>query len=204
MKRIFVTDDHTMVRDAFVKVLELTNNTIVVGAASSGAECLEKLPEADPDVLLLDINMPNMSGMEVLKIVKQKHPRIKVIILTVHDDYAYVADALKSGADGYVLKGSDVETLEKAINSVCNGNQYIAPAVQGIINSRKSENTEDVLTAREKQVLNLLAEGYSNRNIAEELDVSEKTVKNHLSSIFKKIGVSDRTNAVIYALKGKK
>lgn len=204
MKRIFVTDDHTMVRDAFVKVLELTNNTIVVGSASSGEECLEKLSAAEPDVLLLDINMPNMNGMEVLKVVKSKYPSIKVIMLTVHDDYAYVADAIKSGADGYVLKGSDVETLERAIASVCNGNKYVAPAVQGILNARKEDGGDDVLTAREKQVLKLLAEGYSNRNIAEELEVSEKTVKNHLSSIFKKIGVSDRTNAVIYALKGKK
>ncbi|MDO4753915.1 MAG: response regulator transcription factor [Bacillota bacterium] len=203
MKKIFVTDDHTMVRDAFVKVLELTNNTIVVGSASSGEECLEKLAVAEPDVLLLDINMPGMNGIDVLKEVKSKYPAVKVIMLTVHDDHAYIADAVKSGADGYVLKGSEVETLEKAINTVCQGTKYFSPSVQGMLNSKKSDHDEDVLTSREKQVLNLLAEGYSNRNISEELEVSEKTVKNHLSSIFKKIGVSDRTNAVIYALKGK-
>lgn len=192
-----------MVRDAFVKVLELTNNTIVVGSASCGEECLEKLPISEPDVLLLDINMPGMNGIEVLKEVKQKFPLIKVIMLTVHDDYAYVADAIKCGADGYVLKDSEVETLEKAITTVCQGDKYIGSSVQGILNAKKTDHEEDVLTSREKQVLHLLAEGYSNRNISEELEVSEKTVKNHLSSIFKKIGVSDRTNAVIYALKGK-
>ncbi len=203
MKKIFVVDDHSMVRDAFVKLLELTNDMMVVGVAGSGLGCLEKIGEASPDVLLLDINLPDINGIEVLKRVKEKYPSIKVIMLTVHDDYAYAADALHHGVDGYVLKGSDVDSLTKAIESVVSGEKFIVPSIKNLLKKGgKSRNVlSNSLTTRENEVLDLLAEGFSNRAIAERLQVSEKTVKNHLSNIFKKIGVSDRINAVIYALK---
>ncbi len=204
MNRIFVTDDHIMVRDALMKVLEFTKNNIVVGSADNGEECLRKLEEARPSVLLLDINLPDISGIEVLRRVKANYPEIKVIMLTVHDDYAYAADAIKSGADGYVLKGSDVETLERAIEAVVSGEKFVVPAIQDLLRTKvRIDGSDEALTLREHQVLNLLAEGCTNKQIADELKVSEKTVKNHLSNIFKKIGVSDRTNAVIYALKNK-
>lgn len=201
MRKIFVTDDHNMVRDAFVKVLELMGSTLVVGSAAGGQECLDKLAVTQPDLLLLDINMPDMSGIEVLKVVKSKYPKVKVIMLTVHDDYAYAQDAMKNGADGYVLKDSDVDTLEQAIDMVLSGEKFIVPQIREVLHKKTSSSSENPLTSRESEVLKLLAEGYSNRNIADELGVSEKTVKNHMSSIFKKIGVSDRTNAAIYALK---
>lgn len=204
MNRIFITDDHTMVRDALVKVLEFTKNNIVVGVAGTGAECLEKIEEIKPSTLLLDINLPDMSGIEVLRIAKEKYPELKVIMLTVHDDYAYAADAMKSGADGYLLKDSDVETLEKALEVVHAGEKFVVQQVKNLLQMKvRVDGSDEVLTLRELQVLNLLAEGFSNKAIADELGVSEKTVKNHLSSIFRKIEVSDRTNAVIYALKNR-
>ncbi len=192
-----------MVRDAFVKLLELTNDMMVVGVAKCGNECIDKIGDADPDVLLLDINLPDISGIEVLKNIKENYPEIRVIMLTVHDDYAYAADALNNGADGYVLKGSDVDSLIKAIEVVASGEKFIVPPIKNLLKKggKSKSVSSSVLTARENEVLELLAEGFSNRAIAERLGVSEKTVKNHLSSIFRKIGVSDRINAVIYALK---
>lgn len=203
MKRIFITDDHSLVREGFVKLLELSNDLVVVGTAGTGQECIDRMSEVKPDILLLDISLPDMNGLEVLRVVKEQHPDIKVIMLTVHDDYAFVMDSLNSGASGYMLKVTTADNLVHAIEAVSRGERYVEPSISGYLKSKGKDGSKNdvALTRRENQVLGLIAAGYSNKGIAESLGVSEKTVKNHLSSLFKKINVADRTNAAIYALK---
>lgn len=204
--KIVIADDHSMIREGLKQLLELDEDIVVVGEAGNGIACLEVIKKEKPDVVLLDINMPEMGGLEMLEILrKSANKKQKVLILTIHDEVEYLLKAIKIGVEGYVLKDADSAILKKAIKSVVAGEIYIDYTMVPLLNESKSKvfisQEEDTLTRREIEVLKLLAEGLFNKEIAYKLSISEKTVKNHVSSIFKKIGVSDRTQAAVYAIK---
>lgn len=203
---IMIADDHSMVREGLKQLLELDGDIVVTGEASDGVECLKLLESNVPQVLLLDINMPNMNGLEVLEKIKEQKIDTKVIILTVHNEIEYLLKAVEIGIDGYMLKDSDSNELKKAISSVIQGESYIQPNLIPLLNSKMIERDIDkekleLLTKREIEVLKLMAFGSYNKDIGEKLNISERTVKNHISSIFKKIDVSDRTQAAIFAIR---
>lgn len=205
---IILADDHLMVREGLKQILEFDGEIKVVGEAGDGYECLNAINKSKPDIILLDINMPNLDGLQVLSIMKENHMPNKVIMLTIHNEVDYLIKAIDLGCDGYVLKDSDSATLKKAIVSVYNGETYIEPDLTPLLNSNLAER--DVmkdkvsdLTKREMEVLKLIASGMFNKEIASSLDISERTVKNHISNIFKKISVSDRTQAAVFAIKNK-
>lgn len=206
MIKVVLADDHSMVREGISQLLELNENIKVIGEAANGKECLQLLSSCNADVLLLDINMPEMNGIEVLQAIKIQEYNIKVLMLTIHNEVEYVLKAIDLGADGYILKDSGSRELFKAVECVYNGERFIQPELTPALNSkliaRSTEQTLiDELTKREVQVLKLLAEGLFNKEIADMLAISERTVKNHISNIFKKIGVADRTQAAVFAIR---
>lgn len=201
-----ITDDHSMIREGLKQLLELDGDIKVIAEASDGIQCLNVLDNILPDVLLLDINMPNMNGLEVLKNIKSRKIPVKVLILTVHNEIEYLIKAVEVGIDGYMLKDSDSSELKKAITTVMDGETFIQPSLVPMLNSKLIDKNEDkeklnMLTRRELDVLKLLAVGMYNKEIALKLDISERTVKNHVSNIFKKIGVADRTQAAVFAIR---
>lgn len=204
--KLIIADDHSMVREGLKQLLELDENFKVVAEASDGIETLDKLKEYNPDVLLLDINMPNMNGLAALESIRQQDIDVKVLILTIHNEIEYLMRAVEIGCDGYVLKDSDSNLLKKAIYTVYEGEKFVQPSLTPALNARMSLKTIaddrlNELTRREMEVLKLIAEGLFNKEIAAKLDISERTVKNHVSNIFKKIDVSDRTQAAVFAIK---
>lgn len=206
--RIVIVDDHALIREGLKKLLELDPKFEIVGLADNGNKALEIVEKKNPDVVLLDINMPELNGIECLKKLKQQFSDVKVIMLTIHDDSEYLIETVNIGAEGYVLKDADVSQLSNAIQKVHNGEIYIHPSLSGVLvkeYKRKEDTYNDLrnrrLTKRELEVLKLIAQGINNRDISGQLFISEKTVKNHISSIFKKLGVNDRTQAALYAIK---
>lgn len=204
--KIMIADDHSMIREGLKQLLELEGNFEVIAEACDGVECLEKLLTVKPDVLLLDINMPNMNGLEVLQKMKDKRMKVKVLVLTVHNEVEYLLKAVNIGVNGYLLKDSESAELKKAILAVVNGDDYIQPSLIPLLNAKMIDIDNDSvkiekLTRRELEVLKLLAIGKYNKEVAEELEISERTVKNHVSNIFKKIGVTDRTQAAVFAIR---
>lgn len=204
--RIMITDDHSMIREGLKNLLELEGDIEVVAEAENGIECLDKLDDVNPDVLLLDINMPKMNGLEVLQNLKDRKSKVKVLVLTVHNETEYLMKAVDIGINGYVLKDSESSELKKAIFAIAEGENYIQPSLIPALNNKMIEKNEDELkidslTKREVQVLKELAVGKFNRDIAKEMEISERTVKNHISSIFKKLDVTDRTQAAVFAIK---
>lgn len=204
--KVMITDDHAMIREGIKQLLEYDGNIEVVAEASDGEECLELLKTVKPDVLLLDINMPKKNGIEVLENIKRKHYEMKVLILTVHNEVEYLLKAVDIGVDGYILKDSESAELKKAIVAVLSGENYIQPSLIPMLNSRLINRDADKeklekLTKRELEVLIEMASGMFNRDIAANLNISERTVKNHISNIFKKIDVADRTQAAVFAIK---
>ena len=204
--KIMITDDHSMIREGLKSLLELDGDIEVIAEAENGEECLQKLLIVKPDVLLLDINMPKMNGLEVLKSLKDAKSKVKVLVLTVHNETEYLMKAVEIGINGYVLKDSESAELKKAIFTIYDGENYIQPSLIPALNSKMIEKNEDEiklesLTKRELQVLKELAVGKFNRDIAKEMEISERTVKNHISSIFKKLDVTDRTQAAVFAIR---
>lgn len=204
--KILLADDHSMIREGIKQLLELDENFSVVGQAGDGIECMKFLKEEVPDILLLDVNMPRMNGIEVLEQIKEENINVKVLILTIHNEVDYLLKAVDIGCDGYVLKDSDIGLLKKAIFSVYNGDTFIQPDLipilnVGLINREESVQTLEGLTKRELEVLKLITEGLFNKEIAYKLNISERTVKNHVSNIFKKINASDRTQAAVFAIR---
>lgn len=207
--KILIVDDHRVVCEALKKLItnslpELEN----VETAYSGEEALAKIENFLPHLVLLDIAMPGQDGLEVLKILKSKYPEIKVIMLSMHEEEEKIFQAIKNGAVGYVLKSSSPERLCSNIKSVLEGYPLLDPYIaQLIINKlqaiEKKYMEKDVLSEREKEVLKLLTKGLTNREIAEALGLTEKTIKAHLRSIFKKLKVRTRTKAIAYAIKEK-
>lgn len=203
---VIIADDHKMIREGIKQLLELSDKIKVVGMVSDGAECIPMLKEAKADVLLLDINMPNKNGLDTLSEIKKLDIDIKVIILTVHNEVDYLMRAMDMGADGYVLKDSGSAELIYAIEKVMAGENYIQPDMIPMLNSKmivRNTDKEKIksLTKRELEVLVSVAEGMFNKEIADKLHISERTVKNHISNIFKKIEVADRTQAAVFAIR---
>lgn len=201
-----IADDHSMIREGLKQLLELEGDFQVIAEACDGIHCLNQLEVVKPDVLLLDINMPKLNGLKVLEKINHKNMEIKTLVLTVHNEVEYLLEAVSIGINGYLLKDSESMELKKAILSVVNGQDYIQPNLIPLLNAKMIEQdkeSEDIkkLTRRELEVLKLLSVGMYNRGIAEKLTISERTVKNHVSNIFKKIKVNDRTQAAVFAIK---
>lgn len=201
---VLLADDHMMVREGIHQLLELEDNISVVGEAGDGIECIDAIYKLRPDVVVLDINMPKMDGLSVLKKIRETNIGCKIIVLTFYNEIGIVQDAVKNGANGYILKEADSTLLVKAINIVTSGERYIQPSIAAMLRQSKiieQQNRVEALTKRELEIIKLLVGGLYNKEIADNLNISEKTVKNHISSIFRKINVSDRTQAAVYAIK---
>lgn len=201
-----LADDHVLMREGIRQLLEFDGSIEVIAEANDGVECIEKLKVVHPQILLLDINMPKKNGIEVLEEIKNKKINVKVLILTVHGEVEYLLKAVDIGVDGYILKDSESSELKRAINAVIEGESYIQPKLIPSLNNRlvardMDKDKIDSLTGREIEVLSQLANGKFNKEIATSLNISERTVKNHISNIFKKIDVSDRTQAAVFAIK---
>jgi len=215
--KILIADDHALLRQGIRKVLELEDDFQVIGEAGDGEEAIQNAATLVPDILLLDINMPKLNGLEVIKCVSQQNSKVRIIVLTIHDDENYVIEVIKAGAVGYLLKDIEPGMLVKAIRTVYEGESFIYPSLAkklfGEINRQHVRNLEaakmierskeERLSYREIEVLEMVCKGLSNHEVAKKLFLSEKTVKNHLTSIFRKIGVTDRTQAVLYAIRNK-
>lgn len=203
---VCLVDDHKMLREGIKQLLEFDSDIKVVYQASNADELFKDFLKLNVDVFLLDINLPGKNGIEVLKMIKHMNKEVRVIMLTVHNEIEYLISALDNKADGYVLKESGSSELIRAIKTVNKGNQYIQPDLIPMLNSRlvKRNNETDLLNAltkREKQILICIAEGKNNLDISKEFDISEQTVKNHITSMFKKIEVKDRTQAAVFAIR---
>lgn len=206
MINVLIADDHKMVREGLKRILEFDGEITVVAEADNGQECLKKVRTVKPDIVLLDINMPVMNGIDTLEVMKKKKVKSKVIILTVHNEIEYLLRAVDIGIDGYILKDSDAQELVRAINSVYAGEKFIQPSLIPLLNSKLIARDIDMqnmqkLSKREIEVLKLVAVGMFNKEIGKKLGISERTVKNHMSSIFKKIDSNDRTQAAIFAIR---
>lgn len=206
---IIIADDHMMIREGLKQLLELDGTMKVIAEANDGEECLNLLnKKIHPDILLLDINMPKKNGIEVLEYIKQNKIPVKVLILTVHNEVEYLLKAVDIGIDGYLLKDSSYDELKEAIDVIISGNTYIQPSLLPALNESMEDYALDKekiewLTKRELDVLRLISEGCSNKKISDELTISEQTVKNHISHIFRKIDVEDRTQAAVFAIRNK-
>ena len=204
--KVMLTDDHALMREGIKHLLEFDGSIEVIEEASDGIECLQKLEKIHPDILLLDINMPEMNGIEVLEELKRREDPLKVLILTVHSEVEYLVKAVDIGANGYILKDSGSSELKQAINVIMSGESYIQPSLLPALNSRLINRDVDqdklqTLTKRELEILTQVAGGMFNKEIAVNLNISERTVKNHISNIFSKIDVSDRTQAAVFAIR---
>lgn len=206
---IIIADDHMMIREGLKQLLELDGTMKVIAEANDGEECLNLLnKKIHPDILLLDINMPKKNGIEVLEYIKQNKIPVKVLILTVHNEVEYLLKAVDIGIDGYLLKDSSYDELKEAIDVIISGNTYIQPSLLPALNESMEDYALDKekiewLTKRELDVLRLISKGCSNKRISDELTISERTVKNHISHIFRKIDVEDRTQAAVFAIRNK-
>ncbi|MBS4195520.1 response regulator [Lederbergia citri] len=216
--KIVIIDDHQLFREGVKRILEFEKSFTVVAEGEDGSDAVELVEKYSPDVVLLDINMKMTNGIEATRQLLEAYPETKAMILSIHDDEAYVTHALKTGASGYMLKEMDSDELIEAVKIVADGGSYIHPKVthkligeyRRLANQTNSSGGYQqpevqiplhLLTSRECEVLQLLADGKSNRGIGETLFISEKTVKNHVSNILQKMNVNDRTQAVVTAIK---
>ncbi|MEP6485197.1 MAG: response regulator transcription factor [Rudaea sp.] len=207
MISVCLVDDQTLVRQGIRSLLELSDDIRIVGEAADGAQALDLIPKTKPDVVLLDMRMPGMSGLDVLNALAAKGDMPPTIILTTFDDDQLVLAGLKAGARGYLLKDVSLEQLVDAVKAVASGGSLVQPVVtqrllaglERMHNDFTSLDRPDPLTERETEILRLMAGGYSNKEIANSLGVAEGTVKNHVSNILSKLGVRDRTRAVLKA-----
>ena len=202
--KVLITDDHAILREGLSSLIEKQPDIVVVGEAEDGNQCLEGVTSLKPDVVVLDIKIPGVSGIEVCRQLKTSHPELKVVILSMYEDYEYVNRALQAGADGYILKKVASSELVNAIRRVHEGEKVFSPQVLAmIVDSFKDEREESrdlsstrSLTAREFDVLSLMSEGMSNKEIASGLFVSPKTVEKMVTNIYRKLHVNSRTAAV--------
>ena len=207
MIRVMLVDDQNLVRKGVRSLLELSEDIEIVAEAADGAEAMRLLPEIRPDVMLLDMRMPGMSGIDLLQTLQQQDAVPPTIILTTFDDDELVLAGIKAGARGYLLKDVSLEDLVGAVKTVAEGGSMVKPAVtQRLLKRLENLQTDfssldrpDPLTERETEILRLMAGGYSNKEIANSLGVAEGTIKNHVSNILSKMGVRDRTRAVLKA-----
>ncbi|HEY5599425.1 MAG TPA: response regulator transcription factor [Candidatus Manganitrophaceae bacterium] len=210
--RILIADDHRVVREGLGAILKTKSYMDVVGEATNGLEAVQKARTLKPDVILMDMSMPQMNGVEATRLIKKENPQIGVVALTMHEDDAIIFDLVRAGVTGYLLKDSDSSEVVKAIRSIYKGESLIHPAIIRKILGEFSRGPEkksqkepsggaDRLSAREIDVLKRVAEGKTNKEIANDLALSEKTIKNHVRNIFHKLKVYDRTQAAIKGIK---
>ena len=213
--RVLVVDDQRLMRDGIASLLDIQNGIEVVGTATNGHEALERAQDLQPDVILMDLRMPVMDGVAATKQIRGQLPNCKVLMLTTFDDEEYIIDALRAGASGYLLKDIPAQDLAKAIQAVHTGIYQLDPSVASKVVASLTGSLPapppvhprpaipplagNELTSREIEVLRLIAQGATNREIASRLIISEGTVKNHISSILNRLGLRDRTQAAIYA-----
>ncbi|MEG1795503.1 MAG: response regulator transcription factor [Clostridium sp.] len=221
--KVMITDDQRLMREGLKTLLDLEEDLTVVELAENGKDALEKLQSAKPDVILMDIRMPVMDGVECTKVIKQQYPRVKVIILTTFDDDEFIIEALKNGAVGYILKDLSSEKLVEVIKDAYKGNSIMQPEIAAKVishitgsvkelkhhevpkeihmNTTKVINHISELTEREGEILHLVGEGMSNTEIAKKLYISVGTVKNYISNLYSKLEIDDRSKLTLYAIK---
>jgi DNA-binding NarL/FixJ family response regulator len=205
--RVVICDDQAIIRDGLEMLLTLEKDIEVVGQAQDGAQAVELVAECQPDLVLMDLKMPGMNGIEATRQIRTRYPDVKVLVLTTYDDDEWVFDAIRVGAAGYLLKDTPREEVIKAVKGTVAGKSYVDPAVAGKLlgqvagqQAQPATLITDKLTGREVEVLRLLARGLANADIADRLHLSEGTVRNHVSAIFAKLQVSDRTQAAVIAI----
>jgi DNA-binding NarL/FixJ family response regulator len=208
--KVMIVDDHPVVREGLRQLLEVGDSIQVIAEASSGLECLQLLEKSSPNLIFMDIRMPGISGIEATRLVCQKYPQVKVIMLTIYEDDQYVTGAIQAGAKGYVLKNVSRDELIKIIGHVMEDQAFLDPSVTAPIFSRLQRGTRTpaqakniLLTRRELEVLKGIVAGHTDRTIAKSLHISEHTVRSHIKSLYKKLRVSSRAQAVAKALQDK-
>jgi DNA-binding NarL/FixJ family response regulator len=204
--RVLIADDQNLFRSGLVRLLETDQRVRVVGQAVDGLDVVKKVASLKPDVVLMDLKMPNLDGIEATRRIMAEHPQVKVLILTTFDTDSYVLQALRAGASGYVLKDSQVDAIVSSILAVMSGERVMASAVANrvidmITGTSTAKEFYDGLTAREVEILKLIAIGQANKQIARRLNISEKTVRNHVSNMYEKLNIYDRSQAVLYAVR---
>jgi two-component system response regulator NreC len=207
--RILVADDHTVIRRGIVGLLNAQSDMEVIDEAGTGREAVAKAEATSPDVVLLDVAMPDLDGLGATRVIKGQSPGVQVLILTMHDREDYLFQALRAGASGYVLKGADIEDLLTAVRSVARGEVYLYPPVaKGLVSDylRRVQSGEDVasfdgLTDREREILQLIAEGQTAAQIAEDLNISPHTVQSHRDNIMTKLDLHNRAALIRYAIR---
>jgi two-component system nitrate/nitrite response regulator NarL len=197
--RVMIVDDHPMVAEGIEAILETYDDIEVVGTLSSGRQALSAAESLNPDVVLLDLNMPGMSGLTATELLLEQRPDVRILILTMHDSREYISTALSHGARGYVLKDVPTEAIKTAIDAVMRGEQYLCTGAEASLQPRISDGREP-LTSREQTVLLELAQGKSNRDVAEALNISIHTVETHRKNIKRKLGISSTAGLTRYAL----
>ncbi|TMD88328.1 MAG: response regulator transcription factor [Chloroflexi bacterium] len=204
--RVLIADDQNLFRSGLARLLEGDPRVHVVAQAVDGLDVVKKAASIKPDVVLMDLKMPNLDGIEATRRIVTEHPEIKVLILTTFETDSYVLQALRAGASGYVLKDSQVDAIVSSILAVISGERVMAGAVaKRVIDMLSGSSTPkefyDGLTAREVEILKLMAIGQANKQIARRLEISEKTVRNHVSNMYEKLHIYDRSQAVLYAVR---
>jgi len=206
---VMLVDDHEVVLEGLIRILEKQGGIKIVSVARSAEEAMEKIGRFPPDVIIVDIQLPGMNGIELIRRVKSDYPQIEAITLTVFDDEQFAKQAIKAGAIGYVIKDAAKDELVKAVRAAARGESLISTSIarklieeisEPAARKRKKDEGFENLSQREVDVIKLMARGYNNRQIADLLFISEHTVKVHIRNIFRKIGVADRTNAVLWAI----
>jgi len=205
--KIILCDDQSVIRDGLEMLLNLEKDFQVVGTARDGAEAVELAAKKQPDLILMDLKMPGTNGIEATRQIRAKFPDIRILVLTTYDDDEWLFDAIRAGASGYLLKDTPRQKIVEAIRGTMEGKSFVDPAVAGKLLNQVSSNQKrptsiltEKLTERELDVLRLIAKGFANSDIAGQLHLSEGTVRNHVSAILEKLGVSDRTQAAIIAI----
>jgi DNA-binding NarL/FixJ family response regulator len=211
---VLVADDHTIVRRGLVSILSLAEGIEVVGEAADGMVAVERALELDPDVVLMDINMPLLNGLEATRKIKKEAPHIRILVLSAHDNEEYIIQVIRSGANGYLLKNSSAEDLFAAIRSVHTGHAFFSPSVSKVILDsylKASDSPEEPaatggpvesrLTSREREILQLVAEGKTHQQIGDLLHISVRTVDTHCNNIMKKLDIHDSAGLATYAIK---
>ncbi|WP_339646817.1 response regulator transcription factor [Jannaschia helgolandensis] len=196
--RILIVDDHPMVADGIRALLETYDDLTVVGTLSNGREAIARTADLRPDVILLDLNMPEMNGLAATEILRERHPDVAVLILSMHDAPEYVATALRHGAAGYCLKDQPTEEIRRAIDTVVTGERYLCPGAETAL--EPSGDGSEPLTSREQTILLLLAQGRSNKQVAADLDISVRTVETHRKNLKRKLGISSTAGLTRYAM----
>jgi DNA-binding NarL/FixJ family response regulator len=198
--RVLVVDDHMVVRSGLEQLLATTDDIELVGTAANGLDAITQVETLHPDVVLMDLSMPQLDGVEATRHISERHPNSRVLVLTSFSDQTRILDALSAGADGYLLKHADPDDIAEAIRVVHAGGSPLDPkAARTLLESRRTRQNLPQLTEREREVLLLVRDGLANKQIARRLGIAERTVKAHLTSVFQRLGVTDRTQAAVWA-----